>query len=153
MVNLRAALLQPVLTTLQEAVEARPANVVSLTEAEHSLLKQVLAQRLASLGVANEARPKEWGKIRSLVRILDLCRTQLSQPGSQCSIEFTWEDAAVVRESLAQASGVIPANDHRSEFSRTLLLLQKKLAKARSARKDPFASLRRLLTGRKEATM
>lgn len=153
MVNLRAALLHPILATLQEAVEARPPNVVSLTEAEGSLLKQVLAQRLASLGFANEPQPKEWGKIRSLVRILDLCRAQDFQSGSQCSIEFTREDAAVIRESLAQASGVIPANNNRGESSRTLLLLQKKLAKARSSRRDPLTSLRRLLTGSKEATM
>ncbi|GEM_PF-6921452 len=153
MVNLRAALLHPILATLQEAVEARPPNVVSLTEVEQSLLKQVLAQRLASLGFANEAQPKDWGKIRSLVRILDLCRTQLSQSGSQCSIEFTREDAAVVRESLAQASGMTPANSDRGESSRTLRILQKKLTKARSSRRDPLASLVRLLTGRKEATM
>ena len=153
MVNLKAALLHPVLATLQEAAETLPPNVVSLTEADRSLLKQVLSQRLASLGVANEAQPKDWGKIRSLVRILDLCRTELSKSGSECSIQFTREDAAVIRESLAQASGIIPADSGRGESARTLLLLQKKLAKARSARRDPLASLKRLLTGRKEATM
>ena len=147
LINLRASLVRPLLATLQEAAQDRAPNSIVLTADEFALLRHVLSRRLAALGTSETHKRGDWEKIRALTQVLATCRAHARSSKTACELQLSRLEAAVVRETLAHAVRPEPGSPQPVQA------LHKKLVQARRRRAGFMVSLKRLLVGKKKATV